>query len=60
MRKVYRECLDTDTLPDHVPRVHTPRDRTRYLIDRSLEQLQIDEVALNARLARYIVWCEPD
>ena len=57
MAKVYRECLDTPTLPPHVPREHAPRKRTDYLIDRSLEDLRIDEEALNARLAGYIAWC---
>lgn len=58
MRKIYRECLDTDALPPHVPRVHTERKRTGYLVDRSLEQLQVDEAALEARLKDYIRWVE--
>lgn len=57
MRQVYRECLDTAELPPHVPRVHPPRERTNYLLNRSLAQLGIDEAALNARLADYIAWC---
>jgi len=57
MTQVYRECLDTDELPAHVPRVHEPRDRTNYLLDRSLAEVGVDEDALNARLAGYIAWC---
>lgn len=56
MRRVYRECLDTDTLPPHVPTTHAPRVRTNYLIDRSLEQLGVDVAAFNARLRPYIQW----
>lgn len=57
MRQVYRECLDTAELPPHVPRVHPPRERTNYLVNRSLAQVGVDEAALNARLADYIAWC---
>ena len=60
MAKVYRECLDTPTLPGFVPREHSPRERTDYLIDRSLAELRIDEEALNARLADYIDWCRAE
>lgn len=57
MAKVYRECLDTETLPPHVPRVHPPRERTNYLLNRSLAQVGVDEAALNERLKDYIAWC---
>jgi hypothetical protein len=57
MRRVYRDCLDADELPPHVPTRHAPRERTHYTVDRSLEELGIDEDALNARLASYIGWC---
>lgn len=57
MSRVYRECLDEPTLPPHVPRVHPPRERTNYLLNRSLAQVGIDEQALNARLADYRAWC---
>lgn len=56
MRRVYRECLDMDALPPHVPTTHAPRVRTNYLIDRSLEQLGVDVAAFNARLQPYIQW----
>jgi hypothetical protein len=56
MRKVYRECLDRDLSP-HVPRVHAPRVRTNYSVDRSLEQLGVDENALKKRLEKYRQWC---
>ena len=57
MSKVYRECLDTDHLPPHVPRAHPPRERTNYLLNRSLEQVGVDQAAFEARLADYIAWC---
>jgi hypothetical protein len=57
MHKVYRECLDTEELPPHVPRQHPPRKRTQYLLDRSLAQVGVNEAALDARLAPYIAWC---
>jgi hypothetical protein len=57
MRKVYRECLDQDALPPHVPRAHPPRERTNYLLNRSLAQVGVDEAKLNAHLADYIAWC---
>ncbi|MCK6523761.1 sulfotransferase [Myxococcota bacterium] len=57
MRTVYRECLDQDELPPHVPRAHPPRERTRYLLNRSLAQVGVDEAAVNAALGDYIAWC---
>ena len=57
MGKVYRECLDTPELPAHVPRQHPPRERTNYLLNRSLASVGVDEAALNATLADYIRWC---
>lgn len=57
LRTVYRECLDTPELPPHAPRQHPPRQRTNYLLNRSLASLGIDEAALNAQLAPYIRWC---
>jgi len=57
MAKVYRECLDCSELPDYVPREHVPRNRNDYLVNRTLEQLGIDEEALNANLSGYIAWC---
>jgi hypothetical protein len=63
MRRVYRECLDLPELPTRVPRTHPPRQRTNYLVDRTLEQLGVDVQALNTRLSSYVRWCrgeEPD
>lgn len=57
MLEVYRECLDTEELPAHVPRQHPPRKRTEYLLDRSLAQVGVNEAELDARLAPYIAWC---
>jgi hypothetical protein len=60
LRKIYRECLDAEALPPHVPRVHAPRVRHGYLLDRSLEQVGIDVPALNAQLEAYIAWCRDE
>ncbi|KIG19428.1 hypothetical protein DB30_02709 [Enhygromyxa salina] len=57
MTRVYRECLDSPTLPDFVPREHPPRERKHYSINRSLAELGIDEAALEGRLAAYVAWC---
>lgn len=57
LSRVYRECLDQETLPDYAPREHPPRERVNYLLNRSLAQVGVDEAALNARLADYIAWC---
>ena len=57
MRKVYRECLDRELSP-HVPRTHAARTRTNYSVDRSLEQLGVDEAALKKRLEAYGRWCK--
>lgn len=57
MRKVYRECLDIEELPPHVPRVHPPRERTNYRLNRTLKDAGVDEAALNQRLRDYIAWC---
>lgn len=58
MRRVYNVCLDQDEPSPHVPRVHAPRQRTNYSIDRSLAQLGIDETRLNERLAAYRAWVD--
>lgn len=58
MKRVYKECLGQDEVPPHVPRVHAARERTNYVIDRSLTQLGIDEQALTTRLADYVKWCK--
>lgn len=57
MKLVYRECLDCDEVPPHVPRVHGDRVRTNYSVDRSLLQLRVNVDQLNQDLADYRVWC---
>ena len=57
LEKVYRECLDIDTLPAHVPREHTPRKRTDYLFDRTLAQAGVSEEEVETALADFIAWC---
>ena len=56
LARVYRDCLDME-VPANRPTSHAKRNRTNYLIDRSLADLGVDESALNARLAAYIEWC---
>ncbi len=58
MGEVYRRCFGLAALPAHVPRVHEPRKRTDYLLNRSLSQLGIDEAALVGRFGGYIDWIE--
>jgi hypothetical protein len=60
MTQIYRECLDSPTLPPWVPRTHEPRKRHGYTYDRSLAAVGIDEAALEQRLASYIAWCRED
>lgn len=59
MTEIYSACLDVSELPPHVPRKHPPRNRTNYLLNRSLAQLRVDEDALNRYLAVYVAWCRP-
>ena len=56
LARVYRDCLGLEVPADR-PTSHTKRNRTNYLVDRSLAELGIDESALNVRLAAYIAWC---
>ena len=58
MGEVYRRCFGVAALPAYVPRVHEPRQRTAYLLNRSLPQLGIDEAALVGRFGSYIDWIE--
>jgi hypothetical protein len=60
MRHVYRDCFDSDELPAHIPLTHPPRERKNYSVNRSLEELGIDENKLRKRLTSYIQWCEAD
>ena len=58
MRHVYRDCFDSDELPEHIPQNHPPRERKNYSVNRSLEELGIDEDSLRQKLADYIQWCK--
>jgi len=60
MRHVYRDCFGSDELPGHIPLTHPPRDRKNYSVNRSLEELGVDEDALRKNLAEYAQWCESD
>jgi hypothetical protein len=57
MTKVYRECFDGEELPSWAPHEHAPRNRTNYLLDRTLAEVGIDEAVLKERTADYIEWC---
>jgi hypothetical protein len=60
MKTVYHTCCDVDELPPHVPAGHAPRERRDYTVNRTLEELGIDEVKLRLRLASYIEWCQTE
>jgi hypothetical protein len=53
--RVYAECLD-GTPPARLPRAHPARQRTGYLVDRSLAQLEVDGAALDAANPEYLRW----
>ncbi len=56
MTKVYAECCNRDKVPPHVPDDHMPRERKNYSVNRSLEELGVDQEAIRTRLADYIQW----
>ncbi len=58
MKQVYLECFGTEEVPPHVPAAHSPRDRKNYTVNRSLEDLGVDEVELKNSLRDYIEWCQ--
>jgi hypothetical protein len=60
MTEVYRVCCDLDQLPPHIPVEHAPRERKNYTVNRTLEELGIDETELRSRLASYIAWCQTE
>jgi len=51
-------CFGDTVLPPHVPHEHPPRERKNYRINRSLQDLGVDESQLQSRLASYIKWCQ--
>ena len=57
LQKVYRECFDAD-VPAHLPKEHPPRERKHYTVNRSLEDLGVDEAKLKQDLQDYLDWCE--
>ncbi|MFT4974714.1 MAG: hypothetical protein ACI8S6_000597 [Myxococcota bacterium] len=60
MLQVYRSCMGDETLPEHVPTEHAPRERKKYRVNRSLDSLGIDRGALEARLRDYQAWCQQE
>lgn len=53
MKHVYRQLLRREEVPTFVP----VRKRTkRYIVDRSLDELGVDEAALRRRLVQYYEW----
>jgi len=60
MAEVYRVCCDRDQLPSHIPVEHAPRERKSYTVNRTLEELGIDETELRSRLASYVAWCQAE
>lgn len=58
MKKVHRCCFNSIELPAHIPPSHPERERKNYSINRSLNEIGIDESKLRNRLTSYIGWCE--
>ena len=58
MTMVYQRCFNIASLPAHVPRAHTPRERKHYSVNYTLAELGIDAGAVRADLADYVAWCE--
>ena len=56
MTKVYAQCCRQETLPPHIPDDHPPRERKNYTVNRSLDELGVDQEAIKNRLAEYIEW----
>jgi len=57
MKEIYRSCFNSEELPPHIPRKHTPRKRTNYTVNKTLSELGINENDLRRRLTDYIEWC---
>jgi hypothetical protein len=58
MGRIYSECFGIDELPEHVSKVHAPRERKNYSVNRSLIELDIDENEIKRKLRDYINWCQ--
>jgi len=58
LRTIYQRCLPNVEMEGFIIREHTPRKRTGYSVDRSYEQMNIDEQQLLAPLQEYIDWVE--
>ena len=56
MARIYKECMNDKQVPESIPKEHPPRDRTNYSVNRSLEDLGVDQDALRIRLSKYIDW----
>lgn len=59
MKQVYMDCFGSEELPTHIPKIHPPRERERYSINRTLSELGIDEDEVKNGLSDYIDWCRP-
>ena len=57
MTLVYRSCMGAEVLPDHVPIQHIPRERKKYMVSRTLQQLGVDAEAFATQLQDYLDWC---
>ena len=57
MKKVYLDFFVEDEVPAHLPKEHPPRERKHYTVNRSLEELGVDEAELKNSLRDYIEWC---
>jgi Sulfotransferase family len=56
MSAIYKEMLGLERVPKYVPITHDRKDRSNYKVNRSLEDLGIDEDVVKRRLANYLEW----
>jgi len=61
MSKVYKECLGRDDVHHHIPNRHDhSRNRSNYSVNKSLEELGVDQDIYRRRVHHYIRWIEED
>ncbi|MEC7987524.1 MAG: sulfotransferase [Myxococcota bacterium] len=56
LRIIYERCLPDVDWEGYIPSEHAPRKRSGYSVNRTYEQLNIDEEEFLAPLAEYIEW----
>jgi hypothetical protein len=56
MARVYQDCMGRETLQAHIPKEHPARNRKNCTVNRSMQDLGLDEEALQERSADYTAW----